>query len=54
MLEILVSWLTSRCLWVSFVIGVIFIEFALYKTKAVRNVKEERDGKYPQFRRTDV
>ena len=50
----LTCWLTSTCFWVSFLIGVLFIEFALMKTKAVRSVNEERDGKYPQFRRTDV
>ena len=54
MLEMIVGWLTSRCFWLSFIIGVAFIEFALFKTKVVRNVKEDRDGKYPQFRRTDV
>jgi 1-acyl-sn-glycerol-3-phosphate acyltransferase len=50
----IINWLTSTCFWVSFVIGVIFIEYALMKTKAVRNVNEERDSKYPSFRRTDV
>ena len=45
---------TSTCFLASTIIGILFIEFALMKTKVVRNVNEERDGKYPSFRRTDV
>lgn len=34
--------------------GVLLIEYALYKTRGPRKVVEERDSKYPAFRRTDV
>jgi hypothetical protein len=39
---------------VSTLLGILAIEFALKKTKAVRNVNEARDSQYPSFRRTDV
>jgi hypothetical protein len=35
-------------------IGILLVEYALSKTKAVRNVDEARDSKFPAFRRTDV
>ncbi len=38
----------------NFLLGVLMIEWALKKTKVVRNVKEERDSKFPAFRRIDV
>ena len=45
----LLSWFIAN--WV---VGILLLEYALYKTKAVRKVDESRDSKYPAFRRWDV
>lgn len=44
----------TTLLLINWVIGILLVEFALMKTKAVRKVNEERDSKYPAFRRYDV
>lgn len=36
------------------IIGVIAIEYAWSRTKRFREIEEERDSKFPAFRRTDV
>jgi hypothetical protein len=36
------------------VIGIGMIEYALFKTKAVRDTDQRRDGRFPTFRRWDV
>ena len=36
------------------VIGVLAIEYAWSKTKRFREINEERDSKFPAFRRIDV
>jgi len=46
--------ITSPCYWVNLVLGVLLVEYALLKCKAPRQVVEERDAKYPAFRRYDV
>lgn len=38
----------------NWLIGILLVEFAYIKTKAVRHVDEARDSKYPAFRRTDI
>ncbi len=48
------SIVTSTWFLVSTLIGILLIEYAMLKTKAVRKVDEARDSKYPSFRRTDV
>lgn len=46
--------LTSYLFWVNTFIGIFFIEYALFKCRAVIKVDEERDSKYSAFRRYDV
>lgn len=48
--EIITSW------WfiANTLIGILMIEYALFKTRPHRRVDEARDSKYPAFRRTDV
>jgi hypothetical protein len=36
------------------ILGLILIEYAWAKTKRFRKIDENRDGKYPYFRRIDV
>ena len=49
------AWLPSAWTFIIFtLLGILLIEFALLKTKAVRKVDEARDSKFPSFRRTDV
>jgi len=39
---------------VNTILGIIFIEYALHKTKSVRKVDEARDSHFPAFRRWDA
>lgn len=49
------SWLCSPWFWLADVLlGLLLIEFALFKTKSIRRVDEARDSKYPAFRRNDT
>ena len=50
----LTSLVTSPWFLTFTLLGILLIEFALLKTKRVRKVDEDRDSKYPSFRRTDV
>lgn len=50
----LVDILTSKLFLINWLIGILLVEFSLYKTKVVRKVNEDRDSKYPAFRRVDV
>lgn len=50
----LLSILQSQLFWINTFIGIFFIEYALYKCRAVIKVDEERDSKYSAFRRYDV
>ena len=36
------------------ILGIVMVEYALFKTKSVRKVDEARDSKFPAFRRWDV
>ena len=48
-------WLWSPwTLLVDILLGILLIEYALYKTYAPRHIDEARDSKYSAFRRTDV
>lgn len=53
-MEALIGFFTSTTFIVNFILGVLTIEYALFKVKAPRNIIEERDSKYPAFRRTDA
>ncbi len=48
------SIITSTWFYVNIIVGLLMVEYALFKTRAVRKVDEARDGKYSAFRRTDV
>ena len=50
----LLSIIQSPLFIANLLIGIFFLEYALYKTRAVRKVDEERDSKYSAFRRYDV
>ena len=39
---------------VNAVIGLMMFEYSWYQMKAIREVNEERDSKYPAFRRYDA
>lgn len=39
---------------INIIIGILLIEYSLYKVKEPWNIKEERDSKYPAFRRYDA
>ena len=54
MINILLAILQSTFFWVNTIIGIILIEYALHKCRAVIKVDEERDSKYSAFRRYDV
>jgi hypothetical protein len=54
MMDCVLGCLLSRWFLINWFIGILLIEYAFKKTRSVRNVKEERDGKYPAFRRWDV
>ena len=41
-------------LFYNWLIGILLVEYALHKTKAVRRVDEDRDSRFPAFRRTDT
>jgi hypothetical protein len=48
------SILLSKWFLINLVVGILMIEYALYKTRSVRKVNEARDSKYSAFRRWDV
>lgn len=48
------GFLLSPYFLLNLVLGIALIEYALHKTRGPRKVVEERDSKYPAFRRTDV
>ncbi len=50
----LLSILTSQLFWLNWLLGILLIEYALYKCKPVIKIDEARDSKYPAFRRYDV
>jgi hypothetical protein len=50
----LIDIITSKVFLIQWLFGIICVEYALLKTKPVRKVSEERDSKYPAFRRYDV
>ena len=54
MIDCIISIVFSKWFFINWIIGILLCEFALYKTRAVRHVVEERDSKYPAFRRNDV
>lgn len=50
----IVEIILSKWFLLNWIIGILLIEYAFIKTKVVRKVNEERDSKFPAFRRTDV
>lgn len=50
----IVEIILSKWFLIDLILGILMIEYALFKTKAVRKVNEERDSKYPAFRRWDA
>jgi hypothetical protein len=50
----MINFLTSWWFIGNLLLGILLIEFALSKSKAVRKLDEARDSKYPAFRRTDI
>ena len=36
------------------IVGLLMFEYAWHKVKSIRNVNEERDSKYPGYRRYDA
>ena len=46
--------LYSKLFWINLILGILLIEYALFKCRAVLKVDEARDSKYPAFRRYDV
>ena len=46
--------LCSTWFLVNVILGILLVEYALFKTKSVRKVDEARDSKFPAFRRWDV
>lgn len=52
--SLLVNVILSPYFWLNIIFGILLIEYALFKTKVLRNVNELRDGMYPAFRRIDV
>ena len=54
MFDFLLSIVTSKWFYINWIVGIILCEYAFQKTKPVRKVDEERDSKYPAFRRYDV
>ena len=49
-----IDFITSPLFIINWLIGILFVEFAMLKTRSVRKVDEARDSKYPAFRRIDV
>lgn len=39
---------------INWIVGILFVEYAFLKTKSVRKVDEDRDSKFPAFRRYDI
>ena len=53
-MECVVEFLTSTKFLVNLVLGILLIEYALFKVRSPRKIVEERDSKYPAFRRYDA
>jgi hypothetical protein len=53
-MEAFIAFLTSTGFIVNCILGVLLIEYALFKVRVPRHIKEERDSKFPAFRRTDA
>jgi hypothetical protein len=54
MFDCVIAIVTSKWFIINWLLGIISVEYALHKNKVLRKVDENRDSKFPAYRRTDV